>query len=186
MKDEKKISNKFLWASFLPAIAYWYLEANYDLKTALVGGLILAVLEMSLEWIFTRHIHTVSKLNFYLILILGGIAFIADEGIWFKLQPSFTGVLMGSYMLIRHYRGNSLMLEMMKEMNNQNLPEKFVLFLERNMSVFMFGYGLLMAPVAIYLSTEKWLFFKTGGFYIATGLFFVAQFIYLKSRGLRG
>jgi intracellular septation protein len=141
---------------------------------------------MSLEWIFTKHIHTISKLNFYLILVLGGIAFIADEGIWFKLQPSFTGVLMGSYMLVRHYRGESLMLEMMKEMNNKNLPDKLVLFLERNMSFFMFGYGIFMVPVAIYFSTEKWLFFKTAGFYIATMIFFVVQLLYLRKKGLRG
>ena len=180
-----KNNNKFLWASFLPAFAYWYLEANYDLRIALAGGLILAVLEMSLEWIFTKHIHTISKLNFYLILILGGIAFIADEGIWFKLQPAFTGVIMGSYMAYRIFSKNSLMLQMMQEMNNTNLPEKFVLFLERNMSVFMLCYGIFMIPVALYLSTDQWLFFKTGGFYIVTFIFFVSQFVYLKIRGVK-
>jgi intracellular septation protein len=183
MSEQKQVSNKFLWASFLPAIAYWYLEANYDLKTALIGGLILASLEMSLEWILTKHVHTISKLNFYLILILGGIAFVADEGIWFKLQPSFTGVLMGTYMLFRYYRGDSLMIQMMKEMNNKNLPDKIILFLEKNMSFFMFGYGLFMLPVAIYLSTEEWLFFKTAGFYIAILVFFIVQLLFLKIRG---
>ena len=172
--------NKFLWASFLPALAYWYLEANYDLRIALAGGLILAIVEMSLEWIFTKHIHTISKLNFYLILILGGIAFIANEGIWFKLQPAFTGVIMGSYMLIRLKRNDSLMIQMMKEMNNQNISEPMILFLEKNLSMFMLCYGFLMVPVAMYLSTEQWLFFKTGGFYIITCLFFLAQFFYLK------
>ena len=120
------------------------------------------------------------KLNFYLILILGGIAFIANEGIWFKLQPAFTGVIMGSYMLMRLKRNDSLMIQMMKEMNNQNIPEKMILFLERNLSLFMLIYGLFMAFVAFKLSTDQWLFFKTGGFYILTGVFFVTQLVYLK------
>lgn len=175
-----KKDSKFLWASFLPAIAYWYLEANYDLRVALVGGLILAIMEMSLEWIFTKHIHTISKLNFYLILVLGGVAFIANEGIWFKLQPSFTGVLMGGYMLFRYLKGNSLMLQMLNEMGSAKAPDELILFLERNMSLFLFCYGLFMIPVAVYLSTEKWLFFKTAGFYIATLVFFILQFLFLR------
>jgi intracellular septation protein len=185
MTESKTTSNKFLWFSFLPAIAYWYLEANYDLKTALIGGGILAVIEMSAEWIFTRHIHTISKLNFYLIIILGGISFFANEGIWFKLQPTFTGVMMGGYLLFRHLRGQSLMLEMMQEMNNKNLPESIVKILEKNMAIFLIGYGLLMIPVSVYLKTEQWLFFKTAGFYIATLIFFVVQLLLIKRKGVR-
>lgn len=64
-----KSQKNFFWASFLPAIAYWYLEENYSLQIALIGGLVLAVLEMTLEWLFTKHIHTLSKFNFFLILI---------------------------------------------------------------------------------------------------------------------
>ncbi len=85
----------FFFLSFLPAIAYWYLESNYDLQTALIGGLVLATVEILLEKIFTKHVHAISKFNFYLVVVLGGIAFIGQEGIWFKLQPFFTGVLMG-------------------------------------------------------------------------------------------
>ncbi len=185
MTTSKPTSNKFLWFSFLPAIAYWYLEANYDLKTALIGGGILAVVEMSAEWIFTRHIHTISKLNFYLIIILGGISFFANEGIWFKLQPTFTGVLMGGYLLYRHLRGDSLMIEMMQEMNSKNLPDSLVRYLEKNMSIFLISYGLFMIPISLFLSTEKWLFFKTAGFYLVTILFFIVQLFMMKRKGIR-
>jgi len=176
MKSQKQ----FFWASFLPAIAYWYLEANYTLQIALIGGLILAVLEMFLEWILTRHIHTLSKFNFFLILVLGGIALIAHEGIWFKLQPFFTGLLMGGYLLFRNLKGKSLMIEMMTELN-PNLPKNpFIEVIERNMSFFLIGYGIFMAIVALQFATDEWLFYKTIGFYIATLIFFVIQMIYIK------
>ena len=176
MKSQKQ----FFWASFLPAIAYWYLEANYTLQIALIGGLVLAVLEMLLEWILTRHIHTLSKFNFFLILILGGIALVAHEGIWFKLQPFFTGLLMGGYLLFRNLKGKSLMIEMMTELN-PNLPKNpFIETIEKNMSFFLIGYGIFMAIVALKFPTDEWLFYKTIGFYIATFIFHVIK-IYITN-----
>ena len=170
----------FFLISFLPALAYWYLEENYSLQVALIGGLILAVLEMTIEWIFTRHIHTLSKFNFFLILILGGVALIAQEGIWFKLQPTFTGVLMGGYLLFRVLRGNGLMREMMDSMQGQKPDEKVLYYLERNTSFFLIVYGLFMAIIAFKSSTSQWLFFKTAGFYIASIIFFIGNIVFIK------
>lgn len=172
----------FFLISFLPAIAYWYLEENYSLQIALIGGLILAVLEMTLEWIFTKHIHTLSKFNFFLILILGGIALIAQEGIWFKLQPAFTGVLMGAYLLYRCLASKGLMLEMLEQMNDKRMNTDAIKILEKNTSIFLILYGLFMVPVAFKASTSQWLFFKTAGFYIATIVFFVFNMLYMRRK----
>lgn len=176
-------SNKnFFLISFLPALAYWYLEANYSLEIALVGGIALAVLEMSLEWLFTKHIHTLSKFNFYLILVLGGIALIGKEGIWFKLQPFFTGVLMGGYLFWRNKRGKGIMWELVGQAS-ESAPPKFIIdYIERNFSVFLFIYGLFMAFVAIYLDSDMWLFFKTIGFYIASAVFMLIQTIFIRKK----
>lgn len=172
----------FFLISFLPAIAYWYLEENYSLQIALIGGLILAVLEMTLEWLFTKHIHTLSKFNFFLILILGSIALIAKEGIWFKLQPAFTGVLMGGYLLYRCLKSKGLMLEMMEQMNNKNMNPIVISILEKNVAIFLILYGLFMVPIAFMASTSKWLFFKTAGFYIATLVFFIMNMLYIRRK----
>lgn len=177
---EHKANKQMFWASFLPAIAYWYLEENYSLQVALIGGLILAILEMSVEWLITRHVHTLSRFNFFLILILGGIAFIFQEGIWFKLQPCFTGLLMGGYLLYRLFKKESLMVEMMKSMHTHPMPDVIIMRMERDLSVFMIGYGLFMALIAIYTDTSTWLFWKTGGFYIATIIFFVIEMIFVR------
>jgi intracellular septation protein len=178
MKSQKQ----FFWASFLPAIAYWYLEENYTLQIALIGGLILAIIEMSLEWFITKHIHTLSKFNFFLILILGGISLVANEGIWFKLQPFFTGLLMGGYLLYKNLKDESLMVEMMKSMHSKPLPEEIILFIEKNMSVFLISYGFFMAYIALYTPTPTWLFFKTGGFYIVTVIFFITQMVFIRKK----
>lgn len=176
----KPSSKSFFLISFLPAMAYWYLEENYPLNIALIGGLSLAALEITLEKLFTKHVHTLSKFNFLLILVLGGIALLAKEGIWFKLQPCFTGVIMGGYLFYKYLKNESLMYEIVETMNTTPPPKAVIIFLERNLGIFMFFYGVLMAFIAVLTSTDTWLFFKTAGFYIATFVFMIGNTFYLK------
>lgn len=176
----KPSSKSFFLISFLPALAYWYLEENYPLDIALAGGLSLAFLEITLEKILTKHVHTLSKFNFLLILVLGGIALLAKEGIWFKLQPCFTGVIMGGYLFYKYLKNESLMYEIVETMNSTPPPKGVIIFLERNLGVFMFLYGIFMAFIAVLTKTDVWLFFKTAGFYIATFIFMIGNTFYLK------
>jgi intracellular septation protein len=174
----------FFLISFLPALAYWYLEENYPLEIALAGGLTLAVLEMVLEKIFTKEVHTLSRLNFILILVLGGISLLFKEGIWFKLQPFFTGLFLGGYLLISLRKGKSLMVEMSK-INSQKMPENALIWLEKKLAYFLLFYGFFMAGVGIWFSTSTWLFFKTLGFYIASILFMIGSIIYMRKKLIR-
>lgn len=177
-----KANRQIFWASFLPALVYWYLEANYSLQIALAGGLILAVLEMLAEWFITKHIHSLSRFNFYLILILGGIAFVFQEGIWFKLQPTFTGLLMGGYLIFRLYRKESLMVETMKSMHSHPLPDAVIMHIERHLAILLVVYGIFMAFIAFNFNTGTWLFYKTGGFYIVSVVFFVFEIFYIRKK----
>lgn len=175
-----KNQKTFFFFSFLPALAYWYLEENYSLQVALIGGVALAVVEMALEWIFTKHIHTITKFNFTLILFLGGISLLASEGIWFKLQPAFTGWVMGGYLIYKYIRKESLMYEIISQLNNKMPPRELLQWTERNMGIFLFVYGSFMSVVAVLGSTEQWLFWKTIGFYICFGVFSVLQTILMR------
>lgn len=181
MSDKSISSKNFFLISFLPAIAYWYLEENYSLHVALFGGLILACFEIFLEKIFTKHVHKISLFNFYLILVLGGLSLIGDDGVWFKLQPAFTGFFMGGYLFISSLRGHSLMFEMMASMNKKKtLPQNFLLYMEKRMGIFLFSYGAFMAIIANFNTTETWLFFKTIGFYILFLVYFFILLLYIK------
>lgn len=172
----------FFMISFLPAIAYWYLEANYSLKIALIGGLILAGLEIGAEKIFTKKVHSISLFNFYLILALGGIALIGSEGIWFKLQPFFTGIFMGGFLLFKNITGKSIMLDVLESTQDKVPNKQMISLLERDLSFFTIFYGLFMAFVAFKLSTGQWIFFKTIGFYITSLLFFAAEIFSMRYR----
>lgn len=175
----------FFLISFLPAIAYWYLDENYPLKIALAGGLILAVIEVVIEKIFTKHVHTISKFNFFLIAFLGGISLLGDDGVWFKLQPFFTGLGMSAFMFYRLMRGKGLLLEMIESMPNKKnivLPDFIFISMEWHLSFFLLGYGIFMAVLAISGTTGQWAFFKTAGFYIVSFVFMIVEFILIRGK----
>ncbi len=181
--NNKNVSKSFFFLSFLPALAYWYLEENYPIKIAVTGGLILAVLEILLEKIFTKHVHTLSKFNFLLLLILGGMSLQGENGIWFKLQPFFTGIIMGGFLLYKLKTGEGLFLEMTTSMHPDKVPPKAMLIhLERDLSFFLIVYGCGMGALALWGTTSQWAFFKTIGFYIAFAFFFVIEMLILRRK----
>ena len=169
--SQAKKPNSFFIISFIPALAYWYLEANAPLKIALATGVALALAELLAERIFFKHVHTISKINFGLIAILGGIAFLGEDGLWFKLQPFFTGIGLGGILLVQNLRGKSLMWKTVQEFQNRPAPRIVVETMEKHMAIFMALYGVFMGAMALWRSTDEWLFFKTIGFYIAFAIF---------------
>lgn len=178
----KSQQNKFFLISFIPAVAYWYLEANYSLKVALIGGIGLAILELALEYILFKHTHKMSQINFGLIVFLGGLSLLGDEGIWFKLQPMFTGYIVGGFLLFKNVLGNSLMWEMIQEFNENPPPESLIATMEKHMSVLLICYGTFMGYVAWQMTTDQWLFFRTIGFYIVFAIFMIFELIYIRRK----
>lgn len=164
-------------------MAYWYLEENYPIRIALMGGLALAVIEIALEKYFTKHVHKLSIFNFYLILALGSISLIGDDGIWFKLQPFFTGLFMGGFLFYKSYKGDGLIYDMAITMNQKTAPPKEILnSMELHLSVLLIVYGIFMAFVAFFLKTSQWLFFKTAGFYIVFFIFLIFEMIIMRRK----
>ena len=180
MSGQQKTSPIF-WLSFLPALAYWWLEENTSLQTALIGGVGLSVLEITFEKFFAGKVHTLSKLNFGLILLLGGVSLIAHEGIWFKLQPTFTGVILAAFLGFGLFRGKSFLEEVMHDMGRPwPLPKNLLIRFEIHLCLFIFSYGLFMGYWAFEGTTSQWAFWKTGGQYICFAVFGLLQMLWLR------
>lgn len=177
----KKGKPPYFLLSFIPAVAYWLLETYFTLEIALIGGIVLGVIEMLLEKYFTGHVHTLSKVNLALILILGGISLVAKEGVWFRLQPTFTGIGISCFLIYKKIQGHSLMLDMIKDMGQvPPLSEETYKTMEWHMTLFLIAFAAWMARVAIYETTATWLFWKTGGFYLAFGAFMILEMLYMR------
>lgn len=181
MKTPTQNRPPYFLLSFIPAVAYWLLETYTTLEIALIGGIVLGIIEMILEKYFTGHVHTLSKVNIALIVILGVISLMAKEGVWFRLQPTFTGVGVAGFLVYKKLQGHSLMLDMIKDMGQKPpLPDDAYKIMEWHMTLFLLGFAAFMAKVAIYETTATWIFWKTGGFYIAFGGFMLLEMIYLR------
>ncbi|MBF0207786.1 MAG: septation protein IspZ [Oligoflexia bacterium] len=188
----KKISNNLFIISFLPAIAYWYLEANYPVKVAVVGGFLLSLVEISFEKYTSGKLHQISKLNFFLMVLMGALSFAEENGIWFKLTPGITSVCMGIFLLINiYFRKVSILMEMNEKflcartksrpipMSSENL-KLFFGAIERHLAIFFIFYGVVLLLLAVWGKTSTWVFFKTAGFFISFLFFLVFEYISLK------
>lgn len=181
MTSKPNQGKPYFLLSFIPAVAYWLLETYTTLEIALIGGILLGIIEMLLEKYFTGHVHTLSKVNIALIVILGVISLIAKEGVWFRLQPTFTGLGIASFLVYKKIQGHSLMLDMLKDMGQiPPLPESTYKIMEWHITLFLIGFAAFMAKVAVYNTTASWLFWKTGGFYIAFAGFMILELVYLR------
>ena len=177
----KQSSPPYFLMSFIPAVAYWLLEEYTTLEIALIGGIVLGILEMLAEKKFTGHVHTLSKLNIALVVGLGAISLIAREGIWFKLQPTLTGLSIAGFLIYKKFQGHSVMLDMLTDMKQKApLPPEAYKQLEWHMCLFLFAFAGWMAWVALKESTGQWLFWKTAGFYIAFGVFMLIEMVLLR------
>jgi intracellular septation protein len=177
--EKKKKFNGFFLISFLPAILYWYLEANFPVKTALIGGIALSVAEILFEKIYIGHVHQLSKFNFFLIVALGGFSLMEEDGVWFKFQPALSLWAVAAYMFLKILKGGSFIREMMAEAKPEAPMPPEIIFksMERNMVILFLVYGLWMAWLAIWGTTSMWVFSKTGGFFIVLALFLPIQFL---------
>jgi intracellular septation protein len=154
-ENKPKKSNNFFLISFLPAILYWYLESQYPVKTALIGGIALSVAEILFEKFYSGHVHQLSKFNFFLIIALGGFSLMEENGIWFKLQPSLSP-------------------------DAAHPPDFIMKSMERNMVIMFVCYGILMGVLAVWFPTSVWAFFKTAGLFVVMGIFMVVQMVLNK------
>lgn len=169
--------------SFLPALAYWWLEETQPLTVALSVGMGLAVLEVVVEKVFTGRVHTLSRLNFGIIVLLGFLAIFAREGIWFKLQPTLTGYICGTWLALNQKRGRTMLAEALRDMGRPwPFPPEWLRDFERHVILFMFGFGTLMAYWSVYGTTAQWAFWKTGGQYLSFGAFMLLEFWWLRKK----
>ena len=151
-----------------------------------MGGILLAVIEISAEKFFTGIIHRFSLLNFTLIVLLGGLGVWAQDGIWFKLQPAISSLVMIVVLGFYKVKKRSLMVEIMTDLKQKSaLPPLFYHQFEKHLIVFFLFHAVFMTFIALKQETGVWLFWKTGGLYILMAIFMVIEIFWFRYRGLR-
>ena len=167
----------FALFSFLPAVGYAILDWYYPPHIAAAVGLGLGVVELVLEKLITHHWHTLSKVNFSLLFLLGLLTWYARDGFWFKLQPVLGSLGLAGILGVWRWKKKSLVQTLLAEFplnqkaqaNMRLVPPILWQAWERDLIIFLMVYAGVMFILAHY-NARWWAAGKTIGLYIATVL----------------
>lgn len=170
------------WGGLAPVILFTLIEDQYGIIYGLVAGMIYAVLEILYEFYRYKKVSKLTIVSNTMILALGGVSLLTNEGAWFKLQPAlleflFFIILFGSWLIKKP------LLSKLAEQNNASLPE----VIKSNMSamtfrvsLFFLTHAVLAYYAAFYWTTEQWAWLKGVGLAVSFVIYLVFEMIYLR------
>ena len=167
-----------LFVAFLPLLVFWAVEEFWGLKAALIVGCITAVLEVAWEKFVAKKVSFITLASNALVLGLGGVSFLMDSGIAFKLQPMVMEFAMAGFMIGMRVTGKEpFMVRMLREApaldatkREQILSLPGFIHRLRHMDTTFIGFllvhGLAVGAAAIWGSTRLWILLKGVLFYV--------------------
>lgn len=173
-----------LFAGLLPVIIFTVIEDRYGIIAGLIAGMIFGAGEVVYELIRYKKVSTLTWVANALILGLGGISLLSQDGIWFKLQPALIEaglflLLFGSWMI------NKPFLKMMIEKQNPEAPE----FLKNRMSgltlrlsIFMLAHAIIATWAALNWSSEAWALLKGVGLTFSLIIYMLIEVVWTRKQ----
>lgn len=167
-----------LFAAFLPLLVFWAVEEFWGLKAALIVGCITAVLEIAWEKFVRKHVSFLTLASNGLVLGLGGVSFLMDSGIAFKIQPMVMELAMAFFMIgLRFKTSEPFMLRMFREAPALDPVKRDQLLalpgftgrlrsMDNTFIGFLTVHGLAVGAAAIWGSTRQWILLKGVLFYV--------------------
>ena len=178
----KKNALALFFGGLLPIIAFTVIEESYGIIAGLVAGMVFGVGEIIYEWVTVRKVSMITWTSNGLILGLGGISLIFNEGLWFKLQPAilefgFFIFLLGSWIMKKPF------LQLMIEKQNPDAPDFVKAQLSGmtfRLSFFMLVHALIATWAAFYWSTEAWVMLKGIGLTVSMVVYMVFEILWAR------
>lgn len=178
----KKQAMALLFGGLLPIIAYTVIEQKYGIMAGLVAGLIFGGGEIVFEIVKYKKVSPMTWVGNGLLLIMGGISYFTQDGLWFKLQPAlfefgFFVFLSGSTLVKKPF------LKLMIEKQNPAAPQ----FLKDAMAGLTFRLGLfflihaiLATYTAFHWTTEAWALLKGVGLTVSMIIYMLIEVVILR------
>jgi intracellular septation protein len=174
----------FLLGGLLPVVAFTVIEGVYGTAAGLVAGMVFGAGEMLYEYWSRRKIQGITIASNMLVVGLGGLSLIENNGVFFKLQPAiltfaFAGFLLGSGLMKR-----PLLLALARKQRGDLPPaaEALLTALNWRLGLCMIAIGLVGVYAAFYWSTVAWASFKALGAPVLLGLYMAIEFLFAKLR----
>jgi intracellular septation protein len=183
-----------LLAGLVPVVVFTVIEETYGVVAGLIAGMVFGVGEIVWEKWRQGRVQTMTWIGNGMLLGLGGVSLLTQEGYWFKLQPAilegaFMIALIGSVAI-----GRPAMLEMSKAQGTwaQVPPERRALMdralrgMTLRMGLFFGIHAVLTAWAALHWSTRAWGILKGVGFTLSMLVYLGLEVLVLRRRLARG
>lgn len=189
-KPDRKTSplRSLLLAGVLPVLIFTVLEETRGVLEALVFAMIFGFLEILWEAFRYKKVETLTWIGNTILLVMGGISLVTQEGIWFKLQPAFLeagmGVgLIGSCLVKKPF----LNLMAAKQGLFDNFSDRIKPLVKERFSkmsyrfgFFFLGHAALATYAAFYWSTRNWALLKGVGVTVSMILFSLVEIYFFR------
>lgn len=176
----------FFFGGLLPVIAFTVIEEKYGPLWGTVAGMVFGFGELIYEKVKLKKISLITWIGNGMILGLGAVSIISQDGIWFKLQPALLEIFFALFLWIGLLFKKNFLI-MMAEKQGQSFPEVMKPYfngITLRLGLFFAIHAALATWAAFSWSTEAWAFLKGIGVTLSmiVYIFFEALFIRWKAR----
>ena len=180
--SRKDAIRTFLLGGLLPIIAFTVIEEMYGPLWGLIAGMAFGIGEIAYEYFKKGKVEMITLGATGLLLVLGGISLVAQDGVWFKLQPAMMEGAMALVLWGTSIAGRPLLVEMTLK-QQPNIPPQLIPVLKAmnwRFGIFMAFNAALATWAALHWSTSAWALLKGVGFTVGVVLYFVAEAVWLR------
>lgn len=182
---DKKQKLTLIFGGIIPIVLFTVIEDQWGLMAGLIAAIIYAIGESIYELMKYR---TISKMTIYsngLIIGLGLISVLFNDGIWFKLQPAIIELVFFILLMVTSFQGRPLLVTMVQQQQGEiknNIMLDFLKSLNVRLAFFFLLHSILAVWAAFYWSTESWALLKGVGLTLSMFLYVLAEILLLRLR----
>lgn len=179
-----------LLGGILPLVAYSVVEEVYGPTWGLALGMAFGIAEILYERLKMGKVETITWVGNGLLLALGGVSLLTQEGMWFKLQPAILEAVMGGMLIGSSAMNRPLLVELARKQRMlERFPPGVVAIMERNFAGFNLRVGLffmvhaiIAAWAALHWSTRAWVLLKGIGFTGSLCVYALVEIWFMRRR----
>lgn len=176
-----------LFGGVLPVIAFTLFEEFYGVIWGTIAGMAFGFGEVIYEKVRLKKVNGITWFSNALILVLGGITLISEDGFWFKMQPALFLYAFAIALVVSSLIKKPLMVALTLKQNPDLPPQAIELIKVLNLRLgFVFlALGALSTWAAFSWSTEAWAFLKSVGVLIILAFYMAAELIIRRMKNRR-
>lgn len=178
------MGGQLLWGGVLPVVIFTVIEDRYGATAGVYATFIYAVGEILYEKLRLKKIEKMTLWFNGLILGLGIISILADDGIWFKLQPAIIELVF-FVMLFWSSRSGKPFLLALAEKQNPNIDERgreFLMGINFRLSFFFLAHAIIATWAAIGWPTSYWAALKAVGLPGTLVIYMLVEIVVFRRR----